>query len=190
MTMPTRQQMPAFLATCSLLFVAAVLSHEYLNGGVRSHHLLDRPDLPAISNWFGLLILPILGWLLGIRFRHHLISPVGSGLPIGICAGLVCSLIYGGALAMSFELGPSAWTSGLFFGLFVLAAVLPIFRAECIFGFVVGMTFTFGAVLPTLVAVVFAAVSVAVHFVFRALMSAIRSPNRQVRPDNSFKHTP
>ena len=92
-------------------------------------------------------------------------------------------------MAISFELGPSAVTTGLFFGLFVLAAVLPIYRIECIFGFVVGMNFTFGAVLPTLVAVVFAAVSVVLHFVFRAVLSAIRSPDRQVRPDSSFKQT-
>lgn len=188
--MQARQQMPVFLALCSLVFGAALLAHEYLNGGVRSHHLLDRPDLPAISNGFGLLILPILGWLLGIRFRAHLTSSIGSGLSICILAGLVCSLMYGGALAISFELGPSAWTSGLFFGLFLLAAVLPIYRTECIFGFVVGMTFTFGAVLPTLVAVVFAAVSVVVHFAFRAVMSAIRSPGCQARPDSSSKHTP
>jgi len=25
---------------------------EYVNGGVISHHLLARKDLPAISNWF------------------------------------------------------------------------------------------------------------------------------------------
>lgn len=67
-------------------------------------------------------------------------------------------------------------------------AVLPVYRIECIFGFVVGMTFTFGAVLPTLVAVVFAAVSVVAHFIFRAVMSAIRPPNRQVQP-NSSKRT-
>lgn len=190
MKMQARQQMPAFLALCSLVFGAALLAHEHLNGGVRSHHLLNRPDFPAISNWFGLLILPILGWLLGIRFRDHLTSSTGSGLSIGIWAGLVCSLIYGGALAISFELGPSAWTSGLFFGLFVLALALPIYRTESIFGFVVGMTSTFGAVLPTLVAVVFALVSVVVHFAFRAVMSAIRSRGRQVRPRSSSKHTP
>lgn len=188
--MQARQRLPASIALCSLVFGAALLAHEYLNGGVRSHHLLDRPDLPAISNWFGLLILPILGWLLGIRFRDHLTSSKGSGLPTGILAGLACSLMYGGALAISFEFGPSAWTSGLFFGLFVLAAVLPIHRSECIFGFVLGMTFTFGTVLPTLVVVVFAAVSVVAHFAFRSLMSARRSPGRQALSGDSSKHMP
>ncbi len=189
MTIQARHHMPAFLALSSLVFGAAVLAHEYFNGGVPSHHLLDRPDLPAISNWFALVVLPLLGWLLGVRLRNHLITSTGSGSAKGIWAGLVCSLLYGAAMAIFFELGTSAVISGLFFGLFLLAAVLPIYRVECIFGFVVGMTFTFGAVLPTLVAVVFAAVSVVLHFVFRAVLSAIRSPHRQVPPDSSFKQT-
>lgn len=79
-------------------------------------------------------------------------------------------------MATSFEVGASATTSGLFFGLFLLAAALPIYRVECIFGFVVGMSFNFGAVLPALVAVVLASVSALVRFAFRATMSAIRRP--------------
>jgi hypothetical protein len=189
MTMQARHHMPAFLALSSLVFGATVLAYEYFNGGVPSHHLLDRPALPAISNWFGLVVLPLLGWLLGVRLRNHLTTSTGSGLAKGIWAGLVCSLLYGAAMAIFFELGTSAVISGLFFGLFLLAAVLPIYRVECIFGFVVGMTFTFGAVLPALVAVVFATASVVVHFVFRAVLSAIRSPDGQVPPDSSFKQT-
>jgi len=82
--------------------------------------------------------------------------------------------LYGAALATSFELGASTTTSDLFFGLVVLAAALPIYRVECILGFVVGMTFTFGAVLSALVAVVLAAVSVTVRFAFRSVIAAIR----------------
>lgn len=189
MTMQTRQHIPAFLALSSLVLAAAVLAYEYFDGGVPSHHLLDRPDFPAISNWFGLVVLPLLGWLLGVRLRNHLTTSTGSGLAKGIWAGLVGSLLYGAALAISFELGPSAVTTGLFFGLFVLAAVLPIYRVEYISGFVVGMNFTFGAVLPVLVAVVFAAVSVVMHFVYRPVRSAMRSRGRQLPSDSSFKQT-
>ena len=168
------RRLPGLCALFSLVFVAALLAHESLNGGVRSHHLLDRRDLPAISNWFGLVVLPVLGWLLGTRLRNHLSAVTGNASPVGIGVPLVCSLLYGAALAASFELGASAASSGLFVGLFVLAVVLPIYRVEYIFGFVVGMAFTFGAVLPVLVAAVVAAVSALVHFAFRAARSAIR----------------
>lgn len=172
----TRRHLPELSALLSVVFVAVLLAHEHFNGGVRSHHLLDRHDLPTVSNWLGLVVLPSLGWLLGVRLRNRMTSVTRSASPSGIGIGLVCSLLYGAALAASFVVGASAITSGLFIGLFVLAVLLPIYRVEYIFGFAVGMTFTFGGVLPVLVALVVAAVSALVHFAFRAVRSAIRPP--------------
>lgn len=180
MTTKTRQYMPALVALLSLVFVAALLAHEHYNGGVRSHHLLDRRDLPAISNWFGLALLPVLGWLLGVRLRRQTSSSSGKRPAITIGTGLVCALLYGAALAACFEHAALGLASGLFFGLLLLAAVLPVYRVEYIFGFVVGMTFTFGAVLPVLIAVVVAALSALLHFAYRAVWTAIRArPGRQ-----------
>lgn len=173
MTIP-RQRLPVVLAVAALLFAAAHLALEHMSGGVQTHHLLDRPDLPAISNWFGALILPVLGWLLGARIRRHLAAPTPPGSIRRIGIGFGCALLYGAALATSFEFDASAVSSGLFFGLFVLAAVLPVHRVESVLGFVVAMTFTFGAVLPTLIASVVAAVSFLLRLVFRALVSAVR----------------
>ncbi|HWV47209.1 MAG TPA: hypothetical protein VN039_14500 [Nitrospira sp.] len=178
MTMQARHYMPAILAFSSFVFGAALLAYEHFNGGVQSNYLLDRPDLPLISNWYGLIVLPLLGWLLGVRLRNHPTLSTRLWLPKDIWAGLVCSLLYGAALATSCELAPFTITSALLLGMLLLAVALPIYRVECIFGFVVGMTFTFGAVLPALVAVVFAAVSVVARFAFRAVMSAIRRPNQ------------
>ncbi|MEO7041247.1 MAG: hypothetical protein ABI035_03195 [Gemmatimonadaceae bacterium] len=172
--MQAQRHLPGLFAVFSIVFVAAILAHEQFNGGVRSHHLLDRRDLPSISNWFGLVVLPLLGWLLDVRLRNRKTSVAKPGSPIGIGIGLVGALLYGAALAASFQLGASGMTSGLFFGLFLLAAVLPIYRTEYIFGFVVGMTFTFGAVLPVLVAFVLSAISALFHFAFRAVKSAMR----------------
>ena len=47
----------AFLIT--LLFVL----WEYFSGGVVSHNLLARADMPAFSNWWGLLTVPLLFWI-------------------------------------------------------------------------------------------------------------------------------
>ena len=176
MSIQARRYTPGILAYSSLVFVAALLAHEHFNGGVRSHHLLDRADLPTISNWFGLVVLPVLGWLADVRLRNQMTSSTRPGLPTGFVVGLVCSLLYGAALATSFAVGASTITSGLFLGLFLLAVALPVYRVECMLGFVVGMSFTFGSVLPALVAVVVAAVSFLVRLAFTSLMSVIR-PN-------------
>lgn len=125
-----------------------------------------------------MIVLPLLGWLLGVRLRNRMTSTTQSPSPMNMGIGAVCALLHGAALAVSFEAGVSALTSSLFFGLFVLSAMLPIYRIEYIFGFVVGMTFTFGGVLPVLVALVVAAVSALMHFAFRAVISAIRSSAR------------
>lgn len=62
------------------------------------------------------------------------------------------------------------------------AAALPIYRDERMLGFVVGMAFSFGAVLPALVATVFAMISVVLRFGFRAVVAAVRRP---IRPPES-----
>lgn len=178
MAMRSRHRIPVCIALASIVFMGANLTYEHFNGGVQSHHLLHRPDLPEISNWFGLLALPLIGWIFGARIRNHLASSTRPGVSAAIWVGLVGAFSYGAALATSFELGASAVSSGMFLGLFLLAALLPIYRAEYVIGFVVGMTFTFGAVLPSLVALLFAAVSFVVRFVFRAVASAVRPSTR------------
>lgn len=165
---------PAIFALAALALGATHLSYEHLNGGVQSHHLLNRPDLPSVSNWLGLVILPLLGWVFGLRVRDQSAGSSQSGAASGPWVGLAGAFLYGAALAASFELDASALTSGLFLGLFALAAALPIYRAEYILGFVVGMTFTFGAVLSAVVAGVVALVSVVGRFVLRATTAFAR----------------
>ena len=52
-------------------------------------------------------------------------------------------------------------------GMLLLALLLPVYRPECVLGFVLGMTFTFGAILPTVVASVIAAFSALVQLCVR-----------------------
>ena len=52
----------------------------------------------------------------------------------------------------------------------LLALLLPVYRAECVLGFVLGMTLTFGAVLPTVFGSIIAAVSVVVHLYVRPVL--------------------
>ena len=51
----------------------------------------------------------------------------------------------------------------------LLALVFRVYRAECVLGFVLGMTFTFGAILPALVASVTAVISAVAHRVLYPL---------------------
>ena len=172
--MTIRRRFPLWLPIAALLFAAAHLAFEHFNGGVQSHHLLQRADMPSISNWLGLAILPLLGVALGLRLRALPLSPGPAGIPRAIVVAFAVALLYGAALAVSFELGPNAFTSSACFGLFACALVFPVYRAECILGFVVGMTFTFGAVIPLLIGAVVGSVSLLGRYCIRAVAGLVR----------------
>lgn len=154
------------LTALAMLGELAQLTWQRLHGGVVSHHLLDQPALPAVSNAWGALLLPGLVWFLGERIRQRLDRGRGQGSGMrgaGVAAGFLIALLFGAGIALSFSHGNDAATNGLFEAMIVLALLLPGYRAECVLGFVLGMALTFGAVLPTAVAVVIAGASALVH---------------------------
>jgi len=147
--------------TISLYFTAivtlaiwAVLAWDHFNGGVPSHHLLANKDLPAISNWWGALLLPLLTWFLLYRIKKGAFSNSNEHTNARKFLqrelyGFVGALLFGLILSAFFTFGYPELCSYMVLGLFPLALFFPIYRAGCLLGFVIGMTFTFGALLPT-----------------------------------------
>ena len=187
----SRYRIAVLWSVATLGLAGLHLGHEHFNGGVRAHHLLADPDLPLISNWLELAVLPVLGWLFGARVGRlrGLGSPRRPGAPRSLWLAFGGALAYGALLASGFETGASDLTSALFFALFLIAVALPVYRAEYVLGFVLGMTFTFGGVLPVLIGSVFVILSLAVRLVARAAVWAVRvlrrrTAGRITRPNN------
>lgn len=136
-----------------------LLIWNHFHGGILSHHILYQEDLPAISNWWGGLILPLLTLLLTYRIQKRIIRIDNelehSKFPKSIIYGFVFALLYGLILSVFFINGYSNPAAYMTYGIFILALIFPIYRAECLLGFVIGMSYTFGAVLPTIVGSVF-----------------------------------
>lgn len=134
------------------VLIWALLLWEHFNGGVPSHSILARADMPSISNWWGALFLPVLTWFLLGRINKR-ISDSENGstsfYPPKIVAGFGGSLIFGILLAAFFSNGLGYISSFMFRGVLVLALFLPIYRAEYVLGFILGLTYSFGAILPT-----------------------------------------
>lgn len=172
---PSRRRI--FLTGAILLAEMVHLAWEHFHGGVQSHHLLHRSDLPAVSNWWGVVVLPCLAWSLIGRIQSRASSSFVvrrmSGLPAGIVAGFVGAMFFGTALAVAFTYGHEGVASYMFLSLFPIALLLPIYREEYILGFVLGMTFTFGAVLPTAFSCIFAAISVLFRLCVRQALRLI-----------------
>ncbi|MDR7331003.1 hypothetical protein [Roseateles asaccharophilus] len=159
------------LAALALLAEALHLGWEAWHGGIVTHHLMQRTDLPGISNAWGLLILPALAaWAAG---RLPRTARPRDWRPVAL--GFLLPLLLGAALSLSFQLQLQSLTEIVFFGLLLLAVLLPAHRPESLLGFVLGMSWTFGAVLPLLIGGVIAGLS-------WALRSAARLAWRAVRP--------
>lgn len=174
--MTSNRRFAVLLPVAMFAFAVLHLAFEHFTGGVQSHHLLARADLPSVSNWFGLLVLPVLGGLVALRARAHASSARWAGVPRSMWAALVGAAIYGAVLAISFELGAGTVTNAVFFALFGLALLLPVYRVEYLAGFVLGMMITFGPVLPVLIALVVMGVSLVTRFGGRWLWMRLSAP--------------
>ncbi len=140
----------------------SLLAWRHFHDGVPAHHVLHNPDLSRISDWFGGVLLPVLAWwLLGLAGRR---VQAGASPGLGpVIVGLVTGLAFGAAMAVTFFTGHQQVTSYLFFSLLPLALFLPVCRPECLLGFVLGMSVTFGAVLPTLFGSLMALATFVIH---------------------------
>ncbi len=157
------------------LAIWSLLAWNYYHGGVPGHHLLARADMPSISNWWGGLLLPLLTWFLLYRIARRLTHTSdeqlnASKLPMNVLYGFGGALLFGILLSTFYTLGYADVPGYMINGLFVLALFFPIYRAECLLGFVIGMTFTFGAVLPTGVGSIFALIGAALYLLVRSLL--------------------
>lgn len=175
-TTNSRRQLSPVAPLAALAYASAHVGYEYFNGGVKTHHFVARGDLPGFSNWLGLVVLPLLGLVFATRARSVHGGHASGRLPRTVVVGMVGALAYGAALAASFHFGLEQASVVLFFGLVFCSLVLPIYRIEYILGFVVGMTITFGSVIPLCIAIGLAALSFAVRRSAAFLLAAIRKP--------------
>ncbi|MBT2556848.1 hypothetical protein J7E24_03560 [Hymenobacter sp. ISL-91] len=128
--------------------------------------------MPEISNWWGGLLLPLLAGLLLFRIRKQALSQTDShSTPtqalLRALYGFVGALLFGVLIAVLFTAGKSDMAGNLLLGLFAFAFFVPIYRPECLLGFVLGMTYTFGAVLPMLIGTGLGLVGLVLHAYLR-----------------------
>lgn len=145
----------------------SLLFWNYLHGGIPSHHLLAREDLPSFSNAWGGLVLPLLTWLLVYRVQlRDRQTNASTGISKGSILGFVGAFCYGLAIVLFFKMDTDV-PGYLLQGIFVLALFFPLYRAQYLLGFVIGMTVTFGAVLPTLIGSVLVLISACLYLAIR-----------------------
>jgi hypothetical protein len=157
------------------LAIWSLLAWRHLHDGVPAHHLLHNPDAAASFrlDWRRPGSRPDLVPA-GVEPASH----GGRGFP---CSSARRRRPVGwpglrSAMSVSFSSGHESITSYLFFALLPLALFLPVYRPECLLGFVLGMSVVFGSVLPTLFGSLMALATFVIHrFIGLPLQAAGRS---------------
>ncbi len=140
----SRPLLPALMA---LGLVSLQLFYEHTHGGIVSHHLLAREDMPAISNWLGLISIPLLAFLVMQSLQSRVARNEEQALK-WIKAGFLGGLAYGLLMSGLWEFDLDAYMPPLLLLPLLLAFFLPLYRWECFLGMVLGMAWTFGGILP------------------------------------------
>ena len=158
----------------------AVLIWQHFHGGVPSHSFMARKDMPSISNWWGAILLPLLTYFSLFRLEKRVFSSENAVLTPkqsqSVILLFILGLTYTAAMSYCFVTDKSNINGLLFQGLFLLAFLLPIYRAEFLLGFVLGMTYTFGAILPTFIGSIFVGISYVAHkFVYPLVVRIFRN---------------
>ncbi len=158
-----------FTVVLTVLVLAWLIS-DYYHGGVPVHHLLNKDDLPGFSNWWGGLLLPLLSWFLLYRIqKRDKQQGKGRSNKPTVFYGFIGALFTGIFFSILFSHGFENLLGYIMLVLLSIGLFLPTYRSEYMLGFVIGMTYTFGGILPTIIASILALAGLLMHEVIRPI---------------------
>jgi hypothetical protein len=168
-----------FLATIiAFVLMLGFILWEYFHGGVLSHHFFHNEDMPRVSNWWGLLSIPIVTWLsLSIIQKNENKTHQEKTLSKFEIYGFIGGLLFGIALTILF-FNESVLSNYLLLLTFVLALFLPLYKPEFYLGFIISMIYEFGGALPVVIGLLLIAVYAIEYFVIRKAFLIILSKIR------------
>ena len=138
------------------VLVWAHLAWDYYHGGVPTHYLLHSKDMPGISNWWGGLTLPLVTFLLLFQMHRNMLKITVKD-PFSFRKKLfyrfIYALVFGILLSIFFTMGSSI-PGYMMLAVILLSFFIPLYKPEYLLGMILGMSYTFGANLPILVAIV------------------------------------
>lgn len=146
------------------------LAWDYFHEGVPTHYLLHSQDMPGISNWWGGILLPLQTWFLLNLIQRGLNndnpSETSKSFTIMVYR-FIAALAFGLLLSFLFTIG-SDLPGYMMIGVILISFFVPIYRPEYFLGFVLGMAYTFGAMLPMLFGVILSIIGMISYKIVRA----------------------
>jgi hypothetical protein len=153
------------------VLLSSLLLWQYLQDGIPAHHFLADKTMPLVSNAWGALVIPIITWFLLFRIEKGLFRHTEAiSFPTHSLIAFLSALLFGIVLGISVVSGFKLFLGNVPLILFSLALFLPIYKAEYFLGFVLGLTYFIGGVLPVVVGSVFLLISAAIYLLIRPLI--------------------
>lgn len=153
------------------------LAWDYFHDGVPTHHLFHSADFPGMSNWWGGIALPFITWFLLYRVQKRMNENENSNTDHNLTQVVYRfsgALIFGIVLSILFTLGSDA-PGYMMIGIIVLSFFIPLFRAEYLLGYILGLAYTFGAIIPIVLGSILATLFFIAYKFVRAGMLFIMS---------------
>lgn len=134
----------------STVAFALILLKEHLTDGIATHYLLHDKDLPGFSNWWGLITIPAITWLALILIEKNSHKDSSKNTELRFLA----AFLFGISMCFAWFFDLETLMSYSMIGIIVLSVFIKMNRPELFLGYVLGMMYTFGAVLPIIIATV------------------------------------
>lgn len=158
------------LIIVSVIPALALILWEYFNGGVATHYPGADSSNLGLSNWWGLLTIPILTWVALSLIERRTVKkqePPKTGSNIALQKPyFIGGLAFGLIAALLWELGLQEYLPYVMLSPWILSLCLRIYLPETTLGFVLAMMYTFGAVLPIIFSIVIQTIGFLIYLLF------------------------
>jgi hypothetical protein len=137
----------------TLIAAALALMHilwEFFTGGVVTHYPLADDSNPGLSNWWGLITIPVLTWIMLslVERRNSKDGASNKEQPKVNPQYFLGGLAFGLLMALLWEAGQEDILQYLILAPWLMAFFVKTYLPETTIGFVLVMVYTFGGVLP------------------------------------------
>ena len=134
--------------------------------------------------------MPILTWFLLSRIEKRLDKKISQTQQTNNSISkvfwlFITGLVFGILLSTSFINEYKPFSDNVLYIIIVLSFIIPVYYSEFILGFILGMTYTFGAIIPTVFILIIAAIGLVAYRFIRPIVLSLTT-----RLGNSFNKSP
>lgn len=148
------KQTRSIITSIFTLTMGMFIAWEYFyEGGVTTHYLLHSEDMSNFSSWWGLLLTPIFTWVATGFIKPHTFEEAKQYKSIFL--GFLILFLFGLTLSYAFLIESDMTYYLKVAALLASAFFTPVYRTECLLGHLMGLLFTFGAIIPILCGTLF-----------------------------------